>query len=106
MITRSGDYGRVSRGPEQARVRVRPGPARRDADQPRSGPGEMRGLRLAGAPRGTSRAPGGFLGRGTLLGLRSYSGFGWRARLGATRGGSLGIFGYTGGHGASIRPFA
>ena len=29
-----------------------------------------------------------------------------RARLGATRGGSSGCFGYTGGHGASSRPFA
>src|SRR5262249_48000626 len=29
-----------------------------------------------------------------------------RARLGATRGGSPGIFGYTGGHGASVLPFA
>ncbi len=33
-----------------------------------------------------------------------WSSTGLRARDGATRGGSLGIFGYTGGHGASIRP--
>src|SRR4051794_36939045 len=31
---------------------------------------------------------------------------GLRARLGATRGGSFGIFGYTGGQGASIIPLA
>ena len=32
--------------------------------------------------------------------------FGFLARLGATRGGSPGIFGYTGGHGASVMPLA
>lgn len=31
---------------------------------------------------------------------------GFFARLGATRGGSFGCFGYTGGHGASIMPLA
>jgi hypothetical protein len=43
----------------------------------------------------------------SLGGLRSdYSAFGCLALLGATRGGSFGIFGYTGGHGASINPLA
>jgi len=43
----------------------------------------------------------------SLGGLRSgYSAFGCFALLGATRGGSFGIFGYTGGHGASINPSA
>ena len=32
--------------------------------------------------------------------------FGFLARLGATRGGSPGIFGYTGGQGASVMPLA
>ena len=35
-----------------------------------------------------------------------YTFFAFLARLGATRGGSPGIFGYTGGHGASVRPAA
>ena len=35
---------------------------------------------------------------------RNRQGWGLRARLGATRGGSPGIFGYTGGHGASSSP--
>jgi len=35
---------------------------------------------------------------------RNRQGWGLRARLGATRGGSPGIFGYTGGHGASRSP--
>ena len=45
-----------------------------------------------------------YIGQGLMsfFGLR----FGFLARLGATRGGSPGIFGYTGGQGASVIPLA
>ena len=46
------------------------------------------------------RDPNGSLGAIVRLG------FGFRARLGATRDGSPGIFGYCGGHGASTCPAA